>query len=179
MPAKAVVRRAAPMKTPSPASRLLRGLCGPQHQGEYRFCRRWLASEGGRATCRGNEDAFAGKPAPTGFVWSTKWLGEPRLALRIPYNPEMPNPTIDRSHNNRKRRQYQQRHTNNRPIHHAHPQVQENPAERHSSECQAPVKNIHKFSSTHRMLWKKVSSFIADPRPFLPKCPAKGSLASQ
>jgi hypothetical protein len=37
-----------------------------------RFCRSWLASEGGLKLCSANENAFAGKPAPTGFVSPTK-----------------------------------------------------------------------------------------------------------
>jgi hypothetical protein len=36
------------------------------------LCRSWLASEGGLATCGANEDAFAGKPAPTDLCVNKK-----------------------------------------------------------------------------------------------------------
>ncbi|CAI8970377.1 hypothetical protein EMIT0P218_60121 [Pseudomonas sp. IT-P218] len=35
-------------------------------------CRSWLASEGVFERCVGLSDAFAGKPAPTGFVFRHK-----------------------------------------------------------------------------------------------------------
>jgi hypothetical protein len=55
------------MKTPSPASRLLQ-VCGRLLNDVCtHFFWSWLASEGALKPCRANENAFAGKPAPTGL----------------------------------------------------------------------------------------------------------------
>ncbi|MGR4041899.1 hypothetical protein FW796_21070 [Pseudomonas sp. 910_21] len=59
MPAKKPASLASPSRTPSLASQLL--------QADRRIpCRSRLAGEEARKPCIALEDAFAGKPAPTG-----------------------------------------------------------------------------------------------------------------